>query len=40
MDDRYTPLDFEQLTPEQQQLHHQIKTSRGLDPRAKSRRTL
>ena len=32
MDDRYTPLDFEQLTPEQQQLHHQIKTSRGLDP--------
>ena len=32
MDNRYTSLDFEQLTPEQQQLHHQIATSRKLDP--------
>ena len=32
MNNRYTPLDFEQLTPEQQQLHHQIATSRKLDP--------
>ena len=32
MDNRYTSLDFEQLTPEQQQLHHQIAASRKLDP--------
>ena len=32
MNHRYTSLDFEQLTPEQQQLHHQIATSRGLEP--------
>lgn len=33
MDNRYTSLDFEQLTQEQQQLHHQIATSRKLDPK-------
>jgi len=32
MENRYTPLDFEHLTPEQQQLHRQIATSRKLDP--------
>ena len=32
MVNRYTSLDFEQLTPGQQRLHHQIATSRKLDP--------